>query len=79
MEILLGTLNRALRLEQDNGSNSGGAIVAERVLKLMEIILHEASSEADTTEVNVYLFSLVHDRTLINKAYLLSSRNTTSF
>ena len=51
MEILLGTLNKALRLERDQGSNSGGAVMAERVLKLMEIILHEASSEAATTEV----------------------------
>jgi len=51
MEILLGTLNKALRLERDQGSSSGGAIMAERVLKLMEIILHEASSEAATTEV----------------------------
>jgi len=51
MEILLGTLNRALRLERDAGSSSGGAIIAERVLKLMEIILHEASAEAAPTEV----------------------------
>ena len=48
MDILLGTLNKALRLERDKGSSSGGAIIAERVLKLMEIILHEASSEADS-------------------------------
>ena len=51
MDILLGTLNKALRLERDQGSSSGGAIIAERVLKLMEIILHVASSEAGTTEV----------------------------
>lgn len=51
MKILLGTLNLALRLERDLGSSSGGANIAERVLKLMEIILHEASSEAGTTEV----------------------------
>lgn len=51
MDILLGTLNKALRLEQNEGSSSGGAIIAERVLKLMEIVLHEASSEADTSQV----------------------------
>lgn len=61
MEILLGTLNRALRMERDLGSNNGGAIIAERVLKLMEIILHEASSEADSTEVGTFniLFYLI--------------------
>ena len=55
MDILLGTLNKALRLERDQGSSSGGAIIAERVLKLMEIILHEASSEAGTTEVIIFI------------------------
>ena len=54
MDILLGTLNKALRLEQNEGSSSGGAIIAERVLKLMEIVLHEASSEADTSQVIVF-------------------------
>ena len=55
MKIMLATLNLALRLERDHGSQSGGATVAERVLKIMEILLHEASTEADVDQVFLFL------------------------
>ena len=54
MKIMLATLNLALRLERDHGSESGGATVAERVLKIMEILLHEASTEADVDQVLLF-------------------------
>ncbi|XP_057290056.1 E3 ubiquitin-protein ligase UBR4-like isoform X1 [Hydractinia symbiolongicarpus] len=53
MKIMLATLNLALRLERDHGSTSGGAMIAERVLKIMEIILHEATTEAEIKQVVV--------------------------
>jgi len=50
MKILLATLNLALRLERDHGSMSGGSTIAERVLKIMEILLQEASTDADANQ-----------------------------
>ena len=51
MKIMLASLNLALRLERDHGSLNGGAMIAERVLKIMEIILHEATAEGDIKQV----------------------------
>lgn len=54
MKIMLATLNIALKLERDYGSASGGAAIAERVLKIMEIILHEATAYADIKQVSLF-------------------------
>ena len=42
---------QALRLEKEKGSGSGGAMIAERLLKIMGIVLHEASEQADQYQV----------------------------
>ena len=55
MKILLSTLNHALRLERDYGSKSGGAMLAERVLKIMEVVLHEATIQGDLQQVNRFI------------------------
>ncbi|XP_047134256.1 E3 ubiquitin-protein ligase UBR4 isoform X2 [Hydra vulgaris] len=53
MKILLSTLNHALRLERDYGSKSGGAMLAERVLKIMEVVLHEATIQGDLQQIDL--------------------------
>eukprot|EP00794_Sanderia_malayensis_P006454 gene6454-7186_t len=50
LKIMLGTLNLALRLEKEKGSGSGGAMIAEKLLNIMGIVLHEASTQADQYE-----------------------------
>eukprot|EP00795_Rhopilema_esculentum_P010771 gene10771-19563_t len=52
LKILLGTLNLALRLEKERGSTSGGAMIAERLLNIMGIVLHEASEQADQYQLS---------------------------
>ncbi|EDO43429.1 predicted protein [Nematostella vectensis] len=48
LNVLLGTLNQALQMEQES-SGVGGAIIAEEVLRIMETILQEATSSAEPT------------------------------
>jgi len=52
LNIMLSTLNLALRLEKEKGSGSGGAMIAERLLKIMGIVLHEASEQADQYQLS---------------------------
>ncbi|XP_071948294.1 E3 ubiquitin-protein ligase UBR4-like isoform X1 [Antedon mediterranea] len=45
INIMLAVLNRVLFSEQRNSGSGGGAVIAEQVLAIMEIILQEANSE----------------------------------
>ncbi|XP_033099816.1 E3 ubiquitin-protein ligase UBR4-like [Anneissia japonica] len=45
INIMLAILNRVLFAEQRNSGSGGGAVIAEQVLAIMEIVLQEANNE----------------------------------
>ncbi|KAL1020637.1 hypothetical protein UPYG_G00002740 [Umbra pygmaea] len=54
LNVMLGTLNLALVAEQES-KDSGGALIAEQVLSIMEIILDEANAEISEDKGNLLL------------------------